>query len=41
MQIELKNIHKHYGLIRANDGVSLTIRPGSIHGILGENGAGK
>jgi len=41
MQIELKNIHKHYGLIRANDGVSLTIRPGSIHGVLGENGAGK
>ncbi len=41
MQIELKNIHKHYGPVRANDGVSLTIRPGSIHGILGENGAGK
>ncbi len=41
MQIELKNIHKHYGDIRANDGVSLTIQSGSIHGILGENGAGK
>ncbi len=41
MQIELINIHKHYGPVRANDGVSLTIRPGSIHGILGENGAGK
>lgn len=41
MQIDLKNIHKHYGSIRANDGISLIIRPGSIHGILGENGAGK
>ncbi|RUA02742.1 MAG: sugar ABC transporter ATP-binding protein [Deltaproteobacteria bacterium] len=41
MQIELKNIHKHYGPVRANDGVSLTIRPGTIHGVLGENGAGK
>lgn len=41
MQIELENIHKHYGDIRANDGVSLIIQPGSIHGVLGENGAGK
>ncbi len=41
MQIECENIHKHYGDIRANDGVSLTIAAGSIHGVLGENGAGK
>jgi simple sugar transport system ATP-binding protein len=39
--IELHDIHKHYGTLRANDGISLTIRPGAIHGILGENGAGK
>ena len=25
----------------ANDGVDLTVRPGSIHAIVGENGAGK
>jgi simple sugar transport system ATP-binding protein len=41
MKIELRNIHKHYGPVRANDGVNLLIDPGRIHGILGENGAGK
>jgi simple sugar transport system ATP-binding protein len=41
MRIELQDIHKHYGPVRANNGVSLTIEPGEIHGILGENGAGK
>ena len=41
MWIELKDIHKHYGLIKANNGVSLKVSPGHIHGILGENGAGK
>jgi ABC-type uncharacterized transport system ATPase subunit len=41
MWIELKDIHKHYGPVKANNGVSLKIAPGHIHGILGENGAGK
>ena len=41
MWIELQNIHKHYGPVKANDDVSLIIKPGRIHGILGENGAGK
>ena len=41
MKVELRDIHKHYGAVRANDGVSLTLDPGTIHGILGENGAGK
>jgi len=41
MWIELRNIHKYYGSIQANCGVNLTIRPGTVHGILGENGAGK
>ncbi len=41
MQIELQDIHKHYGAVRANDGVDLKVMPGEIHGILGENGAGK
>ncbi|MBW1721557.1 MAG: ATP-binding cassette domain-containing protein [Deltaproteobacteria bacterium] len=41
MHITLKNIHKHYGKIRANNGITLDILPGTIHGILGENGAGK
>lgn len=41
MKIELKNIHKHYGRVKANNGISFSVRPGTIHGILGENGAGK
>jgi simple sugar transport system ATP-binding protein len=41
MRIELKDIHKHYGPVKANDGISFTVAPGHIHGILGENGAGK
>ncbi len=41
MRVELKGIHKHFGPVRANDGVSLTVASGTIQGILGENGAGK
>ena len=39
--IELRDIHKHFGTVKALQGVSLTVQPGSIHGIIGENGAGK
>ena len=41
MWIELQDIHKHYGSVKANNGVNLKVAPGCIHGILGENGAGK
>ena len=41
MQLELRRISKHFGDLRANDGVDLTVQPGSIHAVLGENGAGK
>jgi general nucleoside transport system ATP-binding protein len=41
MWIELNDIHKHYGAVKANNGISMKIAPGQIHGILGENGAGK
>ncbi|MFC1856943.1 ABC transporter ATP-binding protein [Thermodesulfobacteriota bacterium] len=41
MWIELQNIHKHYGTTKANNGVTIDMKPGVIHGILGENGAGK
>ena len=34
-------ITKTYGTVRANVGVSVDIRSGEIHAILGENGAGK
>lgn len=41
MTIELRNISKTFGAVRANDSVSLTVPPATIQGILGENGAGK
>jgi simple sugar transport system ATP-binding protein len=41
MHIQLKNIHKYFGSVHANNDVSLTIEPGQIIGLLGENGAGK
>lgn len=39
--IVLDDIHKHYGRVRANDGISLTLEPGRIYALVGENGAGK
>lgn len=41
MSLELRDIHKHFGPVRANDGVTLTVQTGALHGLLGENGAGK
>ncbi len=38
---EFKNVSKLYGAFRANDGVNLRIGAGTIHGLIGENGAGK
>lgn len=39
--LELKNIKKAFGDCVANEDVSLTIHKGTIHAIVGENGAGK
>lgn len=39
--LELKNIKKVFGDCVANEDVSLTIHKGTIHAIVGENGAGK
>src|SRR5438445_6066340 len=39
--LELRNITKRFGNVLANDGVNIVVRPGSIHAIVGENGAGK
>jgi len=41
MDVKLKNICKTFGKVRANDGISLFVRSGTVQGILGENGAGK
>jgi ABC-type sugar transport system ATPase subunit len=37
----LNNISKSFGGIHALNGVSLDLRPGEIHALVGENGAGK
>lgn len=39
--LELKNIKKAFGDCVANEDVSLTVHKGTIHAIVGENGAGK
>jgi simple sugar transport system ATP-binding protein len=39
--LEMKNITKRFANVIANDDVSLTVRKGEIHALLGENGAGK
>ena len=39
--LELRNITKTFGSVIANNDVSLTVTKGTIHAIVGENGAGK
>jgi sodium transport system ATP-binding protein len=39
--IQVENLHKAFGEIRAVDGISFTARDGEITGLLGPNGAGK
>jgi ABC-2 type transport system ATP-binding protein len=39
--VETHAIHKHFGSIRAVDGVDMTVQPGEIYGLLGPNGSGK
>ena len=39
--IEMKNISKTFGSLKANDSVELSVRKGEVHALLGENGAGK
>ena len=39
--LELKNITKTFGSVTANNDVSITVHKGTIHAIVGENGAGK
>ncbi len=41
MSVEVRNIHKSFGPVHANNDITLTFEDGRIYGILGENGAGK
>jgi len=37
----MRRIDKRFGAVHANRDVALTVRAGTVHGIVGENGAGK
>ena len=39
--IEMNHITKQFGSFKANDDVTLRVKKGEIHALLGENGAGK
>ena len=39
--LEVRNLSKSFGALKATDDVSLTLRAGEIHALIGPNGAGK
>ena len=39
--LEILNLRKSFGALKATDDVSLTLLPGEIHALIGPNGAGK
>jgi ABC-type sugar transport system ATPase subunit len=40
-RLVIEDIHKTMGAVRALVGVSLSVSPGTVHGIIGHNGSGK
>ena len=39
--LELRQVSKWYGQVRALEGADLAVHPGEVHGLVGDNGAGK
>ena len=41
MMLQVKNLQKHFGGIKAVDGCSFTVKQGTITALIGPNGSGK
>lgn len=41
LAVDVQNLVKQFGTVRALDGLSFNIQPGEIYGLIGPNGAGK
>jgi branched-chain amino acid transport system permease protein len=39
--LELRDLKRYFGGVKALDGVTMTVRAGQIHGLIGPNGSGK
>ena len=39
--VEVNDLHKYFGNVKALEGLSFTVKPGEIYGLIGPNGAGK
>ena len=41
VRVELTDLHRHYGPVRALDGLTLRLGPGELVALLGPSGCGK
>ena len=39
--LELKDLKRHFGGVKAVDGVNMIVKAGTVHGLIGPNGSGK
>ena len=40
MELEMRNICKSFGPVQVLSNVGIKVRPGEVHALIGENGAG-